>query len=50
MIYSKSYIELQFAFAKILEQNIGLNILDALFNYTNLYLLLTLDFSLSKEM
>lgn len=49
MIYSKSYIELQYKFAKLLEQNFDLNIIEAVYEYTNIYLSLTLDFSFNKE-
>ena len=49
MIFAKPFIELQYTFAEILVQNFGLEILDTLFNYTNLYLLLTSHIPISKE-
>lgn len=49
MVYSKSYIELQYKFAKTLVDRFNLNILETIFDYTNIYLLLTLDFSFNKE-
>lgn len=49
MVYTKSYIEFQYRFVKVLVDKFNLNTLEAIFDYTNIYLLLTLDFSFNKE-
>lgn len=49
MAYQKSYIELQLDFANILAEKLSTPLIDCLYDYTNIFLLLTLDFSFSKD-
>lgn len=49
MVYPLDFIELQFDFAKKLNEKFNIDLVESIFSYTNIYLALTLDFNFNKQ-